>query len=101
MKTLKVLKYIGFGILGTGFLFLVIWGVMALWNCLIPDIFNGPELTYWQTFGLFFLSKILLTGIAPQGGHDKRTKKEWRSKFREKFGPYRSDEETEPVAPEA
>ncbi|MCK7536593.1 MAG: hypothetical protein MZV63_39225 [Marinilabiliales bacterium] len=53
MKTLKVFKYIGFGILGAGFLFLVMGGVMALWNCLIPDIFNGPVLlTYWQTFGL-------------------------------------------------
>jgi hypothetical protein len=94
MKTLKVFKYIGFGILGAGFLFLVIWGVMALWNCLIPDIFNGPELTYWQTFGLFFLSKILLTGIAPNARQDHKAKKEWRSKFREKFGA-RVEEATE------
>jgi hypothetical protein len=86
MKTLRVFKFIGFGILGTGFVFLVIWGVMALWNCLIPDIFNGPQLTYWQTFGIFILSKILLTGIAPQQGHDRRTKKEWRSRFNDKYG---------------
>lgn len=88
MKTLKVFKYIGFGILGVGFLFLVIWGVMVLWNWLIPDVFNGPVLTYWQTFGLFLLSKILLTGIAPRSGHDHRSRKEWRSKFRDKCGPY-------------
>jgi len=100
MKTLKVFKYIGFGILGTGFIFLVIWGVMALWNCLIPDIFNGPELTYWQTFGLFLLSKILLTGIAPQQGHDKKTKKEWRSKFQNKYGRCSGETATEQAAPE-
>ena len=94
MKTLKVFKYIGFGILGTGFVFLVIWGVMALWNGLIPDLFNGPVLTYWQTFGLFFLSKILLTGVAPHSGHDHKTKKEWRSKFRDKFAPH-AEEATE------
>lgn len=93
MKTLKVFKYIGFGILGAGFLFLVIWGVMALWNCLIPDIFNGPQLTYWQTFGLFFLSKILLTGIAPHSRQDQRSKKEWRSKFESKFGRCRGEDE--------
>jgi hypothetical protein len=94
MKTLRVFKYIGFGILGTGFVFLVIWGVMALWNCLIPDLFNGPVLTYWQTFGLFFLSKILLTGIAPRSGHDRRSKKDWHSRFREKCNPP-SEEATE------
>jgi len=94
MKTLTVFKYIGFGMLGAGFLFLVIWGVMALWNCLIPDVFNGPVLSYWQTFGLFFLSKILLTGIAPHARQDKRSKKEWRSKFRDKFAPH-AEEATE------
>jgi hypothetical protein len=89
MKTLKVLKYIGFGVLGTGFVFLVIWGVMALWNCLIPAIFNGPELTYWQTFGLFFLTKILLTGVAPRSGHnDSRKSREWRRRCAEKYAEH-------------
>ena len=101
MKTLKVFKYVGFGILGAGFLFLVIWGVMALWNCLIPAVFNGPELTYWQTFGLFFLSKILLTGIAPHQRQDKRSKEEWRSKFHNKFGRCSGDTATEQATPEA
>jgi hypothetical protein len=101
MKTLRVFKYIGFGILGIGFIFLVIWGVMALWNGLIPAIFNGPELTYWQTFGLFFLAKILLTGIAPQGGHDKKPRKEWRSKFDRKFGRCADDAEVVDEAKES
>jgi hypothetical protein len=100
MKTLKVFKYIGFGILGAGFVFLVIWGVMALWNCLIPAIFNGPVLTYWQTFGLFFLAKILLTGIAPSA-HDKGSRKDWRRKYHGKFGPCTDDTVNEQAAPEA
>ena len=37
MKTKIVLKYIGFGILGTGFIIGVIFGVQALWNWLVPD----------------------------------------------------------------
>jgi hypothetical protein len=101
MKTLKVFKYIGFGIIGAGFLFLVIWGVMALWNCLIPDIFNGPALSYWQTFGLFFLSKILLTGIAPHARQDQRSKKEWRSRFNSKYGRCSDNTTAEQAAPEA
>lgn len=99
MKTLKVLKYIGFGILGTAFVFLVIWGVMALWNWLIPELFNGPVLTYWQTAGLFLLSKILLTGVAPGGKHDKSQSKDWRKKYHDKYGSYCDDVKVEAAAP--
>jgi hypothetical protein len=96
MKTLKVLKYIGIGILGSGFVLLVIWGVMALWNCLIPQLFHGPVLTYWQTAGLFLLSKILLTGVAP--GHQQKGHREWKSRYHNKFksGPREENIEVTP-----
>jgi hypothetical protein len=97
MKTLKVLKYIGFGILGFAFLVLVIFGVQALWNWLIPELFNGPVLNFWQTVGLFFLSKILLTGVAP-GGQDKSHKKEWKKKFQDKCRPAPEEEQNIPAA---
>lgn len=84
MKTLKILKYIGFGILGIGFIFLCILFVMALWNWLIPGLFHGPVLTYWQTAGLFLLSKILLSGMA-MGGHSGKPKNRWKDKYREKY----------------
>lgn len=84
MKALTVLKYVGFGILGVAFVIAVVFGVQALWNWLIPELFNGPVLTFWQTAGLFLLSKILLTGVAP-GGAGPRGKKEWRSKYHGKF----------------
>ncbi len=83
MKALKVLKYIGFGILGFAFVILVIFGVQALWNWLIPDLFHGPVLNYWQTAGLFLLSKILLTGVAP-GGSQESHKKGWKRKYEDK-----------------
>lgn len=88
MKALNVLKYVGFGILGIGFVIGVIFGVQALWNWLVPDLFNGPVLNYWQTAGLFLLSKILLTGIAP-GGSDKghKHKKDWKKICEEKYKP--------------
>lgn len=83
MKALKVLKYVGFGILGVGFVILMVFGIQALWNWLIPELFNGPVLTFWQTVGLFILSKILLTGVAPGARHNH--KKEWRKKCEEKY----------------
>jgi hypothetical protein len=59
MKNFRFLKYIGFGILGVGFIFLAIFLTMSLWNWLVPSLFNGPVLNFWQTAGLFLLSKIL------------------------------------------
>jgi hypothetical protein len=97
MKTLKVLKYAGIGILGSGAVLLVIWGVMALWNCLIPPLFHGPVLTYWQTAGLFLLSKILLTGVAPSS--QEKGHREWKSKYRRKFGRNECEEARE-ITPE-
>ena len=32
---------------------------MLLWNWLIPDLFSGPILTFWQSIGLLVLFKIL------------------------------------------
>jgi hypothetical protein len=84
MKALTVLKYVGFGILGIAFIIGVIFGVQALWNWLIPELFHGPLLTFWQTAGLFLLSKILLTGVAP-GGSPSHGKKEWRRKYHDKY----------------
>jgi hypothetical protein len=98
MKTLRVLKYVGFGILGLGFIILVVYLVMILWNALIPTLFNGPVLSFWQTAGLFLLSKILLTGVAP-GSHD-RSKRDWRRKYHYKYRPDNSSEEEKITTPE-
>jgi hypothetical protein len=50
-------------------------------------LFHGPVLTFWQTAGLFLLSKILLTGVAP-GGHSGRYKKDWHHRYYEKYRGY-------------
>lgn len=86
MKTLKVLKYTGFGILGVGAMFFFVWLVMLLWNALIPELFNGPVLTYWQTAGIFILSKILLSGFGGGGGKKHGdSKSKWKSKYQSKY----------------
>jgi hypothetical protein len=43
--------------------------VMSLWNALIPGLFHGPLLTFWQAAGLLVLSKILFGGFRGRGGH--------------------------------
>lgn len=42
--------------------------VMALWNCIIPQVFTTVhEVTYWQALGLLLLCKILFSSF--RGGH--------------------------------
>ena len=81
---MKYLKYIGFGILGIGFVAFAVWITMSLWNWLVPDLFNGPEIGYWQTAGLFILSKILFTGIG-SGGRSHRDQDKWKRKYMDKY----------------
>ena len=64
------------------FIYLTQW----LWNNLIPDLFNGPELTYLQTAGLLVLSKILFSGF---GGkckcHGNAGEGPWKTYWKSKW----------------
>lgn len=92
---MKYLKYVGFGILGLAFVAFAIWLTMTLWNWLIPDLFNGPVVNYWQTAGLFILAKILFAGVAP-GRHDSKHKdNKWKKKYMRK---YHDEEDAEVVS---
>ena len=85
---MKILIGIGFAILGIGFLILVGWVVMALWNWLMPEIFGLKTLNYRQAWGLLILSSILFKGInlgSEKSGRrsDRRRKKELRKYMQE------------------
>jgi hypothetical protein len=101
MKNLRFLKYVGFGILGLAFVVLAIFVTMNLWNWLIPVLFHGPVLTFWQTAGLFLLSKILLTGVAPGRRHPRYYRKDWHQKYGDKFRSCHHDEASEPEVQQA
>ena len=58
--------------------------VMYLWNWLIPTLFNGPVVTFWQAFGLILLSKILFGGFKG-GGSYKSGSSKWGSDWKQKF----------------
>ena len=64
--------------------------VMILWNWLIPDLFDGPTVDFYQALGLLALSKILTWGIG--SGHKKHcgcgssgNRKNWKSRFQQKL----------------
>ena len=93
MRTRSGFKYAGFGVLGIAAAFGFTYVVMLLWNALIPGLFNGPVLGYWQTLGLLILSKILFSGVGGGcSGHrsshyrhyrhnDDFPKSRWRQKY--------------------
>jgi len=72
---------IGFGILGLGFIALLGLVTMALWNWLMPVIFNLPQIDYWQTWGLLILSFILFKSWGGSG-ESRRTDKKRRRELR-------------------
>lgn len=60
--------------------------VMWLWNWLIPDLFNGPMITFWQALGLLLLSRILFRGFYGMKGKGMHQMGEWKGRF-EKMTP--------------
>jgi Ca2+/H+ antiporter, TMEM165/GDT1 family len=54
--------------------------VMSLWNALVPELFGGPTLKFWQALGLLLLSRILVGGFKGHGAHGH-----WRHRMRERW----------------
>ncbi|MHC4599994.1 MAG: hypothetical protein ACYS47_13410 [Planctomycetota bacterium] len=56
----KILGLIGLGLCAAvGLGLLLGFGVMWLWNWLMPSLFGVPEIGYWQAVGLFILCHLL------------------------------------------
>ncbi|MBS1492683.1 MAG: hypothetical protein JST55_04200 [Bacteroidetes bacterium] len=83
-------------------LYLLIAGfiTMNLWNWLVPELFHGPLITFWQTAGLLVLSKILFGGFGKRGfGHRREYNRKcsnWKEKMEERMKGM-SEEEREKV----
>ena len=60
--------------------------VMALWNWLIPALFAGPLISFWQAAGLMLLARILFRGFSGMHGGKYRRCGDWKEKF-EKMTP--------------
>jgi len=84
----------GAGILVLAIVGAVVFGfaVMLLWNALVPELFHGPVLTFWQAVGLLVLSHIFLGGRGRwHYGHGWRRDR-WRRKFDEKLAAMTPEE---------
>ena len=92
--------------LGVAAVFGFTYVVMLLWNALVPELFNGPVVTYWQTMGLLVLSKILFSGIGGGKGdksshvrsqrcEDDFPKSKWRQKYEAKMNDKAEKEKQE------
>ena len=86
---MKVVKMIVFLLVGT-----VVFGgiVMLLWNALVPDLFHGPEITFWQSVGLLVLSHILFRGWGRWRYSNGWRHERWRRKFEEKLAAMAPEE---------
>src|SRR4051812_35380039 len=67
------------------------FGVMILWNWLIPELFKGPQITYLHALGLLLLTKFLFgfgfkMGCSGQCGSGLQgAKGYWRKRWEDKL----------------
>ena len=55
---------------------------MSLWNWLVPALFNGPGISFWQSLGLLVLTRILFGGWGRgRPGDWSRRREIWRRKM--------------------
>jgi len=52
--------------------------VMLLWNALLPELFNGPMLSYWHALGVLLLFQLLLRGTPLYGIRARRNARQRR-----------------------
>ena len=91
MKKGMFIKCIVVAAVAVLFFGLVTW---LLWNWLVPILFGGPALSYWQAFGLLLLTKILFFGI---GGRNRcaegyNSQRDWKHRFSEKMSAMTPEE---------
>lgn len=80
-------------IIGIGIL--IVFGLVTqyLWNWLVPTLFNGPFISFWQALGLILLSKILFSGLGHKCHHHSHGDGHpWKQRLHEKFSAMSPEE---------
>jgi hypothetical protein len=77
-------------------LLLIGYVVMVLWNALVPGLFHGPLLTFWQAIGLIVLVKILFHNHRVHGWHGHgwhpSYHRHWKNRFEAKLASMNPEE---------
>lgn len=92
-KIVHVFKFI---LLGFIFCCAIGFAVQYLWNWLIPELFKGPVITFWQALGLFTLGKLVLGWHGGGGPWNERARERWRMKMKERM-EHMTDEQREQI----
>ncbi len=66
------------------------YGVMRLWNWLMPELFGLHVISFWQAVGLLVLSRILFGGL--HGRHGGHGHTHWRERMSERWGKMTPEE---------
>ena len=77
------IRFVFIPILAIGFLFLISFVVMHLWNYTLPALFGVSAINLWQSMALFFLCKLLFGfgGSGPGRGGPRWRNEAMRRKF--------------------
>jgi hypothetical protein len=91
-KGMWVLKFAVFGVV---MVLAVGWLTMSLWNWLVPALFAGPAITFFQALGLLILSKIFFWTFGRRGhsygGHwGNHLRRKWNGMTAEEREAFRS-----------
>ena len=87
LKGVKIALFVAAAVLVFGYV------VMSLWNWLVPELFSGPQIGWWQAIGLLVLSKILFGGMRGGRGHwGHRRGWYWRKRMEEKMATMTPEE---------
>ncbi|WP_298474635.1 hypothetical protein [uncultured Maribacter sp.] len=77
-----IIGWVLFGIIAAIALVLLLgFGIMWLWNWLMPELFGLTTIGYWQAIGLFALAKVLFGSF---GGDSSSKKKKKEKSFANK-----------------
>jgi hypothetical protein len=79
-----------FGI--TAFVIVFGFGTMYLWNWLVPSLFHGPIINFYQTVGLLVLSKILFGGFGGKHYGGKHNGSSCKNRMRERYSKMSAEE---------
>lgn len=82
MRRYWMMKVAAFLVFAPALVALLSFVVMSLWNALIPSLFSGPVVGFWQAAGLLVLCRLLFGGFRPHGGgHHRWHRRAWRERW--------------------
>lgn len=93
----KGMKFVACVVIGVFAVFAIGYITMSLWNWLVPALFSGPLITFWQALGLLLLSKILFWGFGGGKRHQWQRKygnheQHWKAGLYNKFSSMTPEE---------